>query len=174
MEKMNRLTDDINPCFVLCCEEERKLCNIRKKDLQCLNAKRYKKLAAYEDTELESEEVQDLKDCIEGEEGTEGTVEDLLELMRYRKLEAEGRLIKLPCKEGDIVYLLGGKDYNEFRVSCVDWKCGINNKGKCYQLYLEDSYDDRAYRNFSDIGKTVFLTKEEAVKALEGKTDEQN
>lgn len=54
------------------------------------------RLAAYEDIGLEPEEIQDLKDCVEGEEGAGGTVDDLLELMRYRKLEAEGRLIKLP------------------------------------------------------------------------------
>ena len=40
-------------------------------------------------------------------------------------------------------------------------------KGKNYQLYMEDNYYDKAYRNFSDIGKTVFLTREEAEKALE-------
>jgi len=57
-------------------------------------------LKAYEDTGLTPEEFTDLQSCLEGEAGTSGTISDLIELMKYRKLEAEGRLIKLPCNEG--------------------------------------------------------------------------
>ena len=63
--------------------------------------------------------------------------------------EEEGRLVVLPCKVGDIVY----------KIMCQ-----------------RDNFDDRPYRiitsvNFrldmaDDIGKTVFLTREEAEKAL--------
>lgn len=99
-------------------------------------------------------------------------IEKANKAVEYEDLEEQGLLIKLPCKVGDMVYLLGGKDYNEFHVGCIDWKCRMKYKGNCYQLYLEDSYCDKAYRNFSDIGKTVFLTQEEAENALEGKDNE--
>ena len=92
--------------------------------------------------------------------------ECMSKLAIYEDLEKQGLLIKLPCKVGDVVYLLGGKDYNKFRVGCVDWKSGMEYKGKNYQLYMEDNYYDKAYRNFSDIDKTVFLSREEAEKAL--------
>ena len=116
------------------------------------------KLAAYEKTGLEPEEIKDMIKAY----NRESTI-----AAHYEQLEEQGLLIKLPCKVGDVVYLLGGKDYNKFRVGCVDWKSEMEYKGKNYQLYMEDNYYDKAYRNFSDIGKTVFLTREEAEKALE-------
>lgn len=74
-------------------------------DIECTNChytnKAFLKLAAYENTRLEPEEIKDLKECVEGEEGTQGTVKDLIELMQYRKLESQGLLIKLPCKVGE-------------------------------------------------------------------------
>ena len=70
-------------------------------------------------------------------------------LAEYETAEEEGRLVVLPCKVGDIVY----------KIMCQ-----------------RDNFDDRPYRiitsvNFrldmaDDIGKTVFLTREEAEKAL--------
>ena len=65
-------------------------------------------LKAYEDTGLTPEEFTDLQSCLEDEAGTGGAgaiglISDLIELMKYRKLEAEGRLIKLPCDEGNTI-----------------------------------------------------------------------
>lgn len=70
-------------------------------------------------------------------------------LAEYETAEEEGRLVVLPCKVGDIVY----------KIMCQ-----------------RDNFDDRPYRiitsvNFrldmaDDIGKTVFLTREEAEKEL--------
>ena len=70
-------------------------------------------------------------------------------LSAYETAEEEGRLVVLPCKVGDIVY----------KIMCQ-----------------RDNFDDRPYRiitsvNFrldmaDDIGKTVFLTREEAEKEL--------
>ena len=122
------------------------------------------RLAAYEDTGRRPEDFLILENELEAYKE---------EYLKYKDLEKQCLLIKLPCKVGDVVYLLGGKDYNKFRVGCVDWKSGMEYKGKNYQLYMEDNYYDKAYRNFSDIGKTVFLTREEAEKVLE-KTNDKN
>ena len=97
-------------------------------------------LEEYENTELDPEEVEDLKDCVEGEEGTQGTVRDLLELMQYRKLEEQGRLIKLPYKIGEKVY-------------CVDSRTNEP---------FESEYSFYKYQH----GINVFLTKEEAENKL--------
>jgi hypothetical protein len=119
------------------------------------------RLATYEDTGLEPEEIEDLKDCIEGEEGTQGTVKDLLELVQYRKLEEQGLLIKLPCKVGDTVYYvnLSNKVIN-YMVSGFKVDC-FGNLQINVARHLESGY-------FLDmqLGKTVFLTREEAEKAL--------
>jgi len=138
------------------------------------------RLATYEDTGLEPEEIEDLKDCIEGEEGTQGAVKDLLELVQYRKLEEQGLLIKLPCKVGDTVYV---------NKNCLnDWYCfleskrytrceviGVKKTKKQTLLNLKPLIERTAntryhvFFPFSAIGKTVFLTREEAEKTLEDK-----
>ena len=121
------------------------------------------KLATYEDTGLEPEEIEDLKDCIEGEEGTQGTVKDLLELVQYRKLEEQGLLIKLPCKVGDTVYAINCNEIIESTVTEIT----LNEKGVRYiRLYsTDDRLADFKYDYFK---KTVFLTREEAEKAFKG------
>ena len=78
-----------------------------------------------------------------------GVNQAIKKLYEYETAEEEGRLVVLPCKVGDIVY----------KIMCQ-----------------RDNFDDRPYRiitsvNFrldmaDDIGKTVFLTREEADKAL--------
>lgn len=70
-------------------------------------------------------------------------------LAEYETAEEEGRLVMLPCKVGDFVYKI---------------------------IYQRDNFDDRSYRivtevrfrldMIDDIGKTIFLTREEAEKAL--------
>ena len=70
-------------------------------------------------------------------------------LAEYETAEEEGRLVVLPCKVGDAVYKI---------------------------IYQRDNFDDQPYSiittvNFKyemidQIGKTVFLTREEAEKAL--------
>ena len=114
------------------------------------------RLATYEDTGLEPEEIEDLKDCIEGEEGTQGTVKDLLELVQYRKLEEQGLLIKLPCKIGTPVYEI-----------CTD--AGWHRVDELIKYHIEKVKFN--FEHIDEIGKTVFLTREEAEKALEVKNE---
>lgn len=74
-------------------------------------------------------------------------------------------VIVLPCKVGDMVYGIEEKGICEIEIESIHcwcsgiWKCnGWSGKSK-YRVGYEFSFDD--------IGKTVFLTKEEARKALE-------
>ena len=74
-------------------------------------------------------------------------------LQEYKDLEEQGRLIKLPCKVGAIVYRIANK-------KVYDW--GEVIKFEIYEdeIWVVDDSDN--YFAPEDIGKTVFLTREEA------------
>lgn len=88
-------------------------------------------------------------------------------LARYEDLEEQGRLIELPCKIGDTVYVVEDwgyrKELKEREVGVIALK-GINDFSK---EFWEDVYGG-ILGNFSNIGKTVFFTKAEAEAALKG------
>lgn len=92
-------------------------------------------------------------------------------LKRYEDLQEQGRLVELPCKVGQSLYtLLSPPHYKrgmiyEYKVVFI----GINDSEDMgYGLFnVKSVKGDWMYPfNFSDIGKTVFLTKEEAEQAL--------
>jgi len=137
-------------------------------------------LKKYEDTGIEAEDVQDLKDCVEGEEGTEGTVEDLLELMRYRRLEEQGLLIKMPCKPHTKVYEIYTKydDKEDKYIKGIEEllliRFGKNRYNDYAVLKGEDGED---FVTLGQFGKTIFLTRKEAEKELErlkGEVENEN
>jgi len=108
-------------------------------DWGCLNRNHWAlgrhvdRLAAYEDSGLSPEEVQELA-----------------------KAKADGRLKILPAKPGDIIYRPEALQY-----------CWVVIRAEIYEdeiLFIDDS--DNIF-SFDDIGKTVFLTREAAEKALE-------
>lgn len=72
----------------------------------------------------------------------------IAELKRYREAEAEGRLIELPCKVGDMVYHLSreNKLIDELLVMCVGVVAWHHKKGEANIPY-------------SDFGKTIFLDR---------------
>ena len=71
-----------------------------------------------------------------------------MKLKEYEDLEEQGRLIVLPCKMGDTVYIIGSK-----------YRRG----------YFEDYINTGRFdiTDLPKLGNSVFLTKEEAEKALE-------
>ena len=85
-------------------------------------------------------------------------------LAEYETAEEEGRLVVLPCKVGDVLYKPTRSFISEYKIRFIEvssCNClflhtnvikGINDTG---ELFKED-----------DIGKIVFLTREEAEKAL--------
>ena len=106
------------------------------------------RLAAYEDTGMEPEEIKnalDVNDIIPEINVTVDHIRDLLQA------EQDGRLVVLPCKVGDTIW----------RIKCfADWP----DIGKPYVEAGAFLYRDIHY-----FGKTVFLTREEAEAALAGK-----
>lgn len=93
--------------------------------------------------------------------------EDIAELCggldRLRELtEADkaGRCVVLPCKVGDVLYAAESDPVTPLHVMAV-------------AIYLELGGEaDGDYERISNIGETVFLTREEAERAMEGRKDD--
>jgi hypothetical protein len=111
------------------------------------------RLAAYEDTGLTPGEIKSMKD--EHFSGLEMAKlhSALMELKKYQEADKDGRLVVLPCKVGDTVYRLQYVEESpgRFIVDAVPIKFAL--------IWIDE------------FGKTVFLTREEAEKALEAMKD---
>lgn len=120
------------------------------------------RLAAYEDTWLEPEEI-DMdheaaeqlrhlcRDC------------DLERLEKLAEADKDGRVVVLPCKLGDTLFRVFAEEILEHKVRnmrylAIQGRWDIDTTPFC--SYVESS-----------IGKTIFLTREEAKAALEAKRD---
>ena len=126
------------------------------------------RLAAYEDTGLTPEMCANYK-TFEDEAISKGvTFKRIVALMEADK---DGRLVVLPCKVGDTLYeVTGRKTISEYRVKAIrvelfcvfiEWEI---EKGFVWQSLSGITQNE--------IGKTVFLTREEAEKALEAKSND--
>ena len=77
-------------------------------------------------------------------------------------------VIVLPCKMGDVVYTLNKTDgVVAKKVVEISWKQDWSGTDLGWGLILSGKRSNNRY-NISSIGKTVFLTKAEAEKALKG------
>lgn len=90
-------------------------------------------------------------------------------LAEYEDLEEQGKLSKLPCKVGDTVYTNTSIQGWYFRKENRPYEAnivfiGINGVDNFINVYFGNGR--MLQFKFSDIGKTVFLSKEEAETAL--------
>lgn len=74
----------------------------------------------------------------------------------------ENGVIVLPVKVGDTVYIIDLDDYDEYTDVVIDTEVFAIGDG-CF--YVEQDSVILTY-SYSDIGKSVFLTREEAEKAI--------
>lgn len=120
----------------------------------------YGRLKAYEDTGLEPEAVETVKLALAAKHMVDlETLNNtpISRLVELAEADKDGRVLILPCKLGTKVYRI--------RYEIADYPDKPN-------LEIADTWFTPEYRE--DIGKTVFLTREEAEKALqemEGKKD---
>ena len=88
---------------------------------------------------------------------------------RWVKAASEGRLVELPCKVGDTVWIENHKFAAEIESISIGGK-----DGPCFEwTEYDQGFDltevwDEGYFTEKEIGKTVFLTREEAEAALKG------
>lgn len=136
----------------------------------------YSALTAYEDTGITAEEITataSLPMFVKVASAALGTTPDhLRELVDADK---DGRLVVLPCKVGEKLWVIGrdnvpremALEVPDIRTVCTDEDnlcmstCNRKPDGFCAYRLRNDG---------ADVGKTVFLTREEAEKALEGMT----
>ena len=129
-------------------------------------AEALERLSAYEDTGLEPEEVRGIKTAYDECQlpyEVVATGADAVRVIKFLEAEDEGRLLILPCKVGDTVYCIRKNPFA---------------KGRYVKENIAESitvYRDNRISIFSTLedvlGKTVFLTREEAEAALRGGAD---
>ena len=93
----------------------------------------------------------------------------LEELKSYKDLEEQGLLVRLPCKIGDTVYRVnvGAKQpIIPMTVSEIHFLCYKNERTVRFDAIGKEDMGESCYR-LEDIGRIVFLTREEAEKKLE-------
>ena len=135
----------------------------------CGSGEAANRLAAYEDTGLEPAMCANYK-TFEDEAISKGV--PFKRIVALMEADRAGRLVVRPYSIGETVYVLL-KDGAIFYPETNGWYISeeiieaISHDG----FYLGDPVDD-VYTPDSEIGKTVFLTREEADRALEAKTDE--
>ena len=88
--------------------------------------------------------------------------EAMEKLARYEELEEQGLLLKLPCKVGDTVCILAGR-FGTFYKEDI---CDGFYIGRDGILQVKVQNHKGNHGTYGVVGKTVFLTKAEAEKAL--------
>ena len=138
----------------------------------------WSRLAAYEDTGLTPEEVERSKleieaGCVKAIARTYGI--DINRLRKLAEADKGGRLVVLPCKVGDTVWVTKNPWTGELLKKPLD---AYVNGMKMYShgLYANLLFDTRKINGARDyeinhIGKTVFLTREDVEKAMEATKD---
>ena len=128
------------------------------------------RLAAYEDSRCAPEEVlpKDKADEIALKLMRLADLESLCSYTRLRELaeaDKDGRVVVPPCKVGDRLYeVTGRKTISVYKVKAI--------RVELFGLFIEWDivegfvWQSLAGINAGEIGKTVFLTREEAEKAL--------
>lgn len=133
------------------------------------------RLAAYEDTEREPEEV-DMDHEAAEELRRLCQYCDLDKLEQLAEADKDGRVVVLPCKVGDTVWVTGRDNVpREMELEAPDIRAVCTDEDNlCMSTCNRKPDGFCAYRlrnDGADVGKTVFLTREEAEKALEAMKD---
>ncbi len=120
-------------------------------------------LRQYLDTGMTPEAFQSFVVFFQDLIGNQKASEALDRFRQLAKADKDGRLAVLPCKVGDTVYFtLLGKIIEKQVFSIVSFSNST-------RIYCSGTSE---YFRPEDIGKTFFLTREEAEKALEAKKDD--
>ena len=164
-------------------EYERRLANGYPRNIP---EERFLRLAAYEDTRLMPEEVlpKDKADEIALKLMRLADLESLCNYTRLRELaeaDKDGRVVVLPCKVGDTYYTIdrfcSEEGYYDEKVVHHVWDCEYCNLSNCDMEYrvTENIFqcEKHIYEKKNEIGKCVWLTREEAEKALEARNGDQ-
>ena len=136
----------------------------------CGSGEAANRLAAYEETRLTPEEFHAYWVFLEDMIGEQKVGEALDRFRQLVKADRDGRLVVPPCKAGDTVYeVTSRKTISEYRVKAI--------RVELFCTFIEwdivAGFVDKSIFGVpvDEIGKTVFLTREEAEAALEVRKD---
>ena len=161
---MERLTFEGNFCDIAQCRELP--C---KYDGGCAQKEVWERLKAYEDSRLSPQACAEAREIEETLSSYDYSISRMVELM---KADKDGRVVVLPCKVGDTVF--ARLDNNrKYVCECKLKQIVVDNIG--FVTFAPIGAPEREYDvSLRGFGKTVFLSREEAEKALqemEGKKD---
>ena len=162
---MERLTFEGNFCDITQCRD-----SACKQDGTCTQKEVWKRLKAYEDTGLTPERCAEFARA--DAEGRyivmrDAEQEGVARLRELAEADKDGRVVVLPCRQGDELWTYCNhpvKRVYSFTVSDVST---LNGRTVLNTLGLGTIRPE-------DIGKTVFLTREEAEKALQEMEDKKD
>lgn len=132
----------------------------------CSQKQVWERLKQYEDTGLSPIACEESAKIEKGLSKGGYSISRMVELICA---DQEGRVIVLPCEVGHAAYWV----HNDIITDCRINRIQVNRKGVF--LCLKSNKSHGAFRVDTCLGKTVFLTREEAEKALEemeGKKDD--
>ena len=98
------------------------------------------------------------QDCIKRAEEHEQLAEWLEQLKEYKQLEEQGRLVKLPCKVGDWIFIVKRYGLEEANITGISEADDISCF--CFKVYIDPDCDEIVA--LEDFNETWFLTKSEA------------
>ena len=157
---MERLTFEGNFCDIAQCKEIPCPYNGA-----CSQRKVWERLKAYKDTHMMPSDVTSMRmDMVIIAALFNGV--DVDRMKELAEADRAGRLVVLPCKVGDTVYWVHGAVITECKVHRIQ-----KNRNGLY-ICLKSKKSHGAFRTDLSIGKTVFLTREEAEKAMEAMKDD--
>ena len=153
---MERLTFEGNFCDIAQCRELP--C---KYNGNCTQKEVWEGLKAYEDAGLSPQACAEAREIEETLSGCDYSISRMVELM---KADKDGRVVVLPCKVGDTVFArLDNK--SKYVCECKVKQIVLGNIG--FVTFAPIGAPEREYDvSLRGFGKTVFLTREEAEKAL--------
>ena len=123
------------------------------------------RLAAYEDTGLTPAEVHSMYSEWNAMMSVLNSIGGYERLRELAEADKNGRVVVPPCKVGDVVYGFHGE--KTILPMVAKW---IETNTDGWTVAAQYAPMAPKFFQFSDFGKTVFLTHEEAERAMEGKT----
>jgi hypothetical protein len=150
---LERLTFEGNFCDIAQCRD-----SACRQDGTCTQRLVWERLKAYEDAGLSPQACAEAREIEETLSGYDYSISRMVELM---KADKDGRVLILPCKVGDMAYWV----HNGVITGCHVYRIQVNRKGTF--VFLKSTISHGGFRTDACLGKTVFLSRVEAEKALQ-------
>lgn len=150
---MERLTFEGNFCDIAQCRD-----SACRQDGTCTQRLVWERLKAYEDAGLSPQACAEAREIEETLSGYDYSISRMVEQM---KADKDGRVLILPCKVGDMAYWV----HNGVIPGCHVYRIQVNRKGTF--VFLKSTISHGGFRTDACLGKTVFLSRVEAEKALQ-------